>query len=81
MEFLVVSDVSFGNSLTNGVNLAHLSTSTDTNADIDLAGACSTDNVDRLKELWAKRDWLDEVEWLTVDANLTITAEGCGTCD
>ena len=71
---LVVGDDGLGDGLTDGVDLRCVSSSSYTNADVDLGELVETDEEDGLVDLEAQDLRLDEVERLSVDLNESLSS-------
>ena len=73
-ELLVVCDNGLGDGLTDGVDLRSVSTSSNSDADIDVGELIETDNEERLVHLKSKDLRLDEVERLSVNLDEALSA-------
>jgi hypothetical protein len=65
--FLVVCDNGLGDGLTDGVDLGCVSTTSDSDADVDVGEFLETDNEEGFVDLESEDLRLDEVEGLSVD--------------
>lgn len=72
-ELLVVGDDGLGDSLTDGVHLRGVSSSSDTDTDVDTSELLKTDDQERLVDLEPQDLGLDEVQGLSVDLKETLT--------
>merc|ERR1711936_1122228 len=79
-ELLVVSDDGFRNRLPYCVNLCDLSTTTNTDTDVDGRESFLSNDEDRFLDFHAQCYWFHEVQWSTVDFDQTVTslAKGYG---
>lgn len=73
-EFLVVCDDRLGDGLTDGVDLGSVSTTGNSDADIDASELVEADNQEGLVDLESQDLGLDEVEGLAVDLNQSLTS-------
>ena len=73
--FLVIRHQGLGDGLSRGIDLTHLTPSTDADANVNVPGAGGPDDVKRLEELLAQRGGLHEVKRLAVDTNLAVSAK------
>ena len=80
VKFLIVRYVCLGYGLTDSINLAHLTATADTNADINVASPRRADDVSWFKKLWTEWCWLDQVQWSAVHADLATASEGGRAC-
>lgn len=72
-KLLVVGDNRLSDSLTDSVDLRSMTTSRDTDADIDFGESLETDNQERLIDLETEDLGLDEVERGAVDLDESTT--------
>ena len=72
-KLLVVGDNRLGNGLTDGIDLGCVSTSCDTDADVDAGELVETDDKERLIDLESQDFRLDEGEGLPVNLDMTFT--------
>ena len=72
-KLLVVGDNRLSDSLTNSVDLRSMTTSSDTDADIDFGESLETDDQERLIDLETEDLGLDEVERGAVDLDESTT--------
>ena len=72
--FLVVGDDGFGDGLTDGVDLRCVSTTRNSDADVDILELVETSNQEGLVDLESEDLRLDEVERLSVDLDESFTS-------
>lgn len=72
-KLLVVGDNRLSDSLTDSVDLRSMTTSSDTDADIDFGESLETDDQERLIDLETEDLGLDEVERGAVDLDESTT--------
>ena len=72
-ELLEVRNNRLGDSLTDGVNLRGVSSSSDADADVDVGELLKTDDQEGLVDLEPQDLGLDEVQGLAVDLKKTLT--------
>jgi hypothetical protein len=72
-ELLVVGNDGLGDGLTNGVNLGCVSTTGNSDADVDVGELVETNDQEGLVDLESQDLWLDEVERLSVDLNESLS--------
>lgn len=75
---LVPGDQSLGNGLANGVDLGHITTTADADADIHALEPASAQQQNGLLDLEAQQLGLNEFEGLAVDADHTLAASAVG---
>jgi hypothetical protein len=73
-ELLVVGDNGLGNGLTDGVDLRCVSTTSNSDADIDVGELLETDNQEGFVDLESKDFGLDEVEGLSVNFDQALSS-------
>jgi hypothetical protein len=73
-ELLVVGDNGLGNGLTDGVDLRCVSTTSNSDADIDVGELLETDNQEGFVDLESKDFGLDEVERLSVNFDQALSS-------
>lgn len=73
-ELLVVGNNGLGDSLTDGVDLGCVSTTGNSDADIDVGEFLETDNKEWFVDLESQDLWLDEVERLSVNLDESFTS-------
>ena len=67
-ESLGVSDNSLGNSLSDGNNLGHGTTTSNSDSDGEVLESIGTEDEDWLVDLKSHGCWLDKIDWLTIDS-------------
>ena len=73
-ELLVVCDDRLGDGLTDGIDLGCVSTTGNSDADVDILELLNTGNQKRLVDLESKDLGLDEAERLSVDLDESLTS-------
>jgi hypothetical protein len=73
-ELLVVSDNGLGDGLTDGVDLRCVSTTSNSDADIDVGELLKTDDKEGFVNLESKDFGLDEVEGLSVNFDQALSS-------
>jgi hypothetical protein len=73
-ELLVVGDNGLGDGLTDGVDLRCVSTTSNSDADIDVGELLETDDQEGFVDLESKDLGLDEVEGLSVNFDQTLSS-------
>lgn len=73
-ELLVVGDNGLGDGLTDGVDLRCVSTTSNSDADIDVGELLETDNQEGFVDLESKDFGLDEVEGLSVNFDQALSS-------
>ena len=73
-ELLVVGDNGLGDGLTDGVDLRCVSTTSYSDADIDVGELLETDDQEGFVDLESKDFGLDEVEGLSVNFDQTLSS-------
>jgi hypothetical protein len=73
-ELLVVGNDGFGNSLTDGVNLGCVPTTSNSDTDIDVGELVETNDQEGFVDLESQDLRLDEVEGLSVDLDDSFTS-------
>jgi hypothetical protein len=71
-ELLVVGDNRFGDSLTDGVDLGSVTTTGNSDADIDVRELLETNDEEGLVDLESQDLGLDKIERLSVDLNESL---------
>tara|TARA_B100000787_G_C16041850_1_gene227315 strand:- start:155 stop:628 length:474 start_codon:yes stop_codon:yes gene_type:complete len=77
-ELLVVGDDSLADSLTDGHDLGGRTSTSDTDADVELVESLGSEEEDGLVDLHAHGGGLKELEGLTVDTDVTGTGANMG---
>lgn len=77
-EFLVVSNQTLGNSLSDGVDLRDVTTTGDSNSDVDVGELVQTGQQQWLVDLESQDLWLNQSDWGTVDLDQTLTGLNVG---
>lgn len=77
-EFLVVSNQTLGNSLSDGVDLRDVTTTGDSNSDVDVGKLVQTGQQQWLVNLESQDLWLNQSDWGTVDLDQTLTGLNVG---
>ena len=72
-ELLVVGNDRLGDGLSDSVDLGSVSTTGDSDADIDVGEFLKTDNQEGFVDLESEDLWLDKVEGLSVDLDESFT--------
>lgn len=72
-KLLVVGNDGLGDGLTDGINLRSVSTTSNSNADVDAGKFVESNNQDRFVDLESQDLGLDEVERLSVDLNESLS--------
>jgi hypothetical protein len=73
-ELLVVGDNGLGDGLTDGVDLRCVSTTSNSDADIDVGELLKTDDQEGFVDLESKDLGLDEVEGLSINFDQTLSS-------
>jgi hypothetical protein len=73
-ELLVVGDNGLGDGLTDGVDLRRVSTTSNSDADIDVGELLETDDQEGFVDLESKDFGLDEVEGLSVNFDQALSS-------
>ena len=73
-ELLVVGDNGLGDGLTDGVDLRCVSTTSNSDADIDVGELLETDDQEGFVDLESKNFRLDEVEGLSVNFDQALSS-------
>ncbi len=73
-ELLVVGDNGLGDGLTDGVDLRCVSTTSNSDADIDVGELLETDDQEGFVDLESKDFGLDEVEGLSVNFDQALSS-------
>merc|ERR1712113_451027 len=81
-KLLVVRNDGFRNRLSNCINLCDLSTTSNTDPDVDCRESFLSDDEDGLLDFHSQCDRFHKVQWSTVDFDQTVTslAKGYGGC-
>ena len=69
VEFAVVGDESFGNSLSDSVDLGSVSTSRNTDTDVDFAELVFTNYQNWFVDFVTEDFGVDEIDWRAVDSD------------
>jgi len=72
-EFLVVGDDGLGDGLTDGVDLRCLTTTGNSDTDIDTGESLETDDEEGFVDLESQDLRLDQVQWLSVDLDKSLS--------
>jgi hypothetical protein len=80
--FLGVSDNGLGNGLSDGNNLGHGSTTSNSDSDGEVLESIGTEDEDWLVNLKSHGCWLNKIDWFTIDSEYagSILAEGNSGC-
>jgi len=79
-ELLVICNDRLGDSLTDGVNLRCVSTTSNPDADVDACEFVETNDQEGFVDLESQDLWLDEVERLSVNLDESFTGLAVGDC-
>lgn len=75
---LVVSNQALSNGLSDGVNLRDVTTTRDSDSDVDVLELVQTSQGQRLVNLETQDFWLDEGDWRTVNLDQTLAGLDVG---
>lgn len=75
---LVVSNQTLSNSLSDSVDLRDVTTTGDSNSDVDLGELVQTDQQQWFVNLESQDFWFNQSDWRTVDLNQTLTGLNVG---
>lgn len=75
---LVVSNQTLSNSLSDGVDLRDVTTTGDSNSDVDLSELVQTNQQQWFVNLESQDFWFNQSDWGTVDLNQTLTGLNVG---
>lgn len=73
-ELLVIGDDRLGDGLTDGVDLGCVSTTGNSDSDVDIGELVKSNDEERLVDLESQDLWLDQVEGLSVDLYESFTS-------
>lgn len=77
-ELLVVGDQGLGDRLSDGVDLGSVTTTGDTDTDVEAGELVKTDDQERLVDLGSENGGLNELERAAVDLDQTLSGLGVG---
>lgn len=77
-ELLVVSNQTLGNSLSDSVNLRDVTTTSDSNSDVDVSELVQTNQQQWFVNLESQDFWLNQGDWRTVNLDQTLTGLNVG---
>lgn len=78
--FLVVCNQTLGNSLSDGVDLGNVTTTGNSNSDVNVGELVQTNQDQWFVDLESQDLWLNQSDWRTVDLNQTLTGLDVGNC-
>lgn len=73
-ELLVIGDDGLRDGLTDGVDLGCVSTTGNSDSDVDIGELVKSNDEERLVDLESQDLWLDQVEGLSVDLHESFTS-------
>lgn len=77
-ELLVVSNQTLGNSLSDSINLRDVTTTSDSNSDVDVSELVQTNQQQWFVNLESQDFWLNQGDWRTVNLDQTLTGLNVG---